>query len=751
MACPEYITRAEFERRLAECCKPTPPPPPPPNLSNYCTKSECSEIRRLANNALNVANQALNAINAHKSQGVPGAHQWTGAVKVDVSLASSAGRILKLFTRVDVAGKSGNDSATVSITNLKGDKGDRGEKGAKGDKGDKGDKGEKGQVGQPGANGKDGKPGKDGVTRVVYQPDTQTKKKIDEIEKVNKECCDLIVNKINGVDSKLNGIIVTLAGMVAAILAGLKGIKLEINPEFNVKLDSIIGKLELTLKPILEITNKINLKLGEIEVNIRGYFDLIIQKVDSFQLILQLSVDSIVQAVNKIDVTIKGIELSIKGFEINFKGIEINFTGVKAKLDNILKIVNNFKVDFEPVFKVTNSLSLKLDNLLNVVNKLKFEVDFEPVFKITNNINNRLGNIELNIKSYHDSIYQKIEGFQQILQISIDSIVQAITTIDTRLAILNSLENNIVTKIKQDLTTINQNILSFRAFVQTNFQAVIKAIANLQLTANNHTSVINNINENTRPGGGGGGAVIDKLEELLTIDISPEFGDCVLIEQAEIEGEIVPEHKEYQIVETRNYTKLEEALYGLYDRFNSVQQNICELKVEPAETDCLVLLPDTNVYYNAGKFLTFSWVLESNPKVSVYQNHTQLRNPIPALQETPDPDTDYWGIYFNDKYKILGKQYARTMSSDSTKVPLIEGWFLNENEAMRFFNSMQSLTTSVPNSENNPRYPKVNNNTMHIENTGEKLILKRVCYAEKDANTDKLKKLHGWSNPNLDK
>jgi Collagen triple helix repeat (20 copies) len=219
MTCPEYITRDEFERRLKECCK-TPPPPPPPPEDKYCTISECAEIKKIAvnaaleaqaakrlageakaiaENALRKAEEALRQITAHISQAVPGAHRWVGNVGIDVSAAAnSAANTIKFFVRVDVAGKSGNDSATVTITGLKGEKGDRGIQGIPGVKGDPGIQGIQGI---PGPKGDPGIQGIPGIPGIPGKPDVQTQEKIREIERMNKECCDIIIREIKNLDN----------------------------------------------------------------------------------------------------------------------------------------------------------------------------------------------------------------------------------------------------------------------------------------------------------------------------------------------------------------------------------------------------------------------------------------------------------------------------------------------------------------------------------------------------------------------
>lgn len=181
-----------------------------------------------------------------------------------------------------------------------------------------------------------------------------------------------------------------------------------------------------------------------------------------------------------------------------------------------------------------------------------------------------------------------------------------------------------------------------------------------------------------------------------------------------------------------------EALQLLNDQVALLQRKIC-----PADDqDCMVLLPDPlTPLETRGHYLLFSWVLEENPNVAVYQTTSQLRNPIDALRLSGN----YWDEYFQPIYRIMGQQYATYYSEESTKEPLIKGWFFDVAEANRFFNQMKALSKDTPRELANPRFSLVSNNNINTTNIGKKLILRKVCYGF--YNQDIFTKIHSWHRP----
>lgn len=178
----------------------------------------------------------------------------------------------------------------------------------------------------------------------------------------------------------------------------------------------------------------------------------------------------------------------------------------------------------------------------------------------------------------------------------------------------------------------------------------------------------------------------------------------------------------------------------------STQEALCDL-----DNSCSILMPDPLTPLNTrGAYLLFTWVLEENPKPNVYQTTSQLRNPIDDLKTLSDTPKEQWNTYFNGIYKIIGNQYGTYWSQESDKEPLVKGWFLDEEEAIRFFESMQAITKDTKLEKNNPRFPKVFNQESRIKNSGKKMILRKVCYGTYRTGTNDEKEflaIHSWKNP----
>jgi hypothetical protein len=85
-------------------------PPKPPNDEDYCTIRECNRILRIATDAKRIAIGVDSDLKAHKVDAIPKAHRYKPSVSVQISGAFGSG-FLKLFSRVDVDGSSGNSTA----------------------------------------------------------------------------------------------------------------------------------------------------------------------------------------------------------------------------------------------------------------------------------------------------------------------------------------------------------------------------------------------------------------------------------------------------------------------------------------------------------------------------------------------------------------------------------------------------------------------------------------------------------------
>jgi len=238
-----------------------------------------------------------------------------------------------------------------------------------------------------------------------------------------------------------------------------------------------------------------------------------------------------------------------------------------------------------------------------------------------------------------------------------------------------------------------------------------------------------------------------ELTEIECCDENKENNSDECDEKTEvISGQNTTSILPYKTTKHNNIGQIQDVLVILNRQISSIQKSLC---IEEESQDCMILMPDQSLYYQAGKFLTFLWVLESNPKTSVYATTSQLRNPLEIFQTENDNSDTFWDTYFNNIYKIIGKQWATYWAKDSNQEPLVKGWFSNKEEAKRYFEQLKTLTTSEVNEENNPRFNDIENSTMQLSNDNKKLILYKVCYAEKDSMTDKLKKKHGWKNPYL--
>ncbi len=175
----------------------------------------------------------------------------------------------------------------------------------------------------------------------------------------------------------------------------------------------------------------------------------------------------------------------------------------------------------------------------------------------------------------------------------------------------------------------------------------------------------------------------------------------------------------------------------------SYQTNIMQAQICEPE-DCSVLLPDPASWLDtSGRFLLFTWVLESDLLGKTYVVATQIRNPLDEFT-SPDPNTDYWEQYFKDIYVIRGNQYGAYWSNENNRNPLIKGFFKDKEEGKRFFQQIKVLSKDTGRTTNNPKFSDIENNNLQLARANEKLVLRKVCYVEKDANTDQLKKLHSW-------
>ena len=344
----------------------------------------------------------------------------------------------------------------------------------------------------------------------------------------------------------------------------------------------------------------------------------------------------------------------------------------------------------------------------------------------------------------HSAIYVKIGEFKKIVSQKVINLINSVAQISTTI-------NSLVFSISNLQSTVNSislsisNLNNLVANIQTNLNLVLNASTTISTNVNLVLGLVTTIDLNVKNIKQCCEDIKDILEEEPEPPPEFDFIDIICIDCTDPDGpdcppDATPEEKE------RGYREKEitlddpmEALQLINDQVALLQRKIC-----PADDDqdCMVLLPDPSLPLTTrGHYLLFSWVLEENPKVSVYQNHTQLRNPIDALRVAGN----HWNQYFEPIYRILGQQYGTYFSDQNSREPLVKGWFLNIPEGERFFNQMKALTKDTPRNEGNPRFAIVGNDSVPIVNAGKKIILRKVCYGF--YNEGKFIKVHSWHRP----
>jgi hypothetical protein len=402
-------------------------------------------------------------------------------------------------------------------------------------------------------------------------------------------------------------------------------------------------------------------------------------------------------------------------------------------LNVTLPILKGIEVNVNNTLNSTNQINSNVNNTLNLTNQINPKIDI-----VNRNV--------IDVKSTVITANQNILLIKNDLSLVSQRIISLISSVSQISTAINSLTSSI-SSIQLTVNNISSSIFNINALlanIQSNLNLILNATnttsANVSLILN-LASIINNNTENILE-------CCEEIKDLLEEDppTPPEFDfiDIICIDCTDPNGpdcppDATPEEKE------RGYREREipldspmEALQLLNSQVALLQKKICPA----ADDDCMVLLPDPSLPLTTrGHYLLFSWVLEENPKVSAYQNHTQLRNPIDALRVPGN----YWNEYFEPIYKIIGKQFGSYYSEENNREPLVKGWFLDIDEANRFFNQMGALSKDTPRNNDNPRLPMIANSTVPIVNVGKKLILKKVCYGF--YNEGNFTKVHSWHRP----
>jgi hypothetical protein len=174
---------------------------------------------------------------------------------------------------------------------------------------------------------------------------------------------------------------------------------------------------------------------------------------------------------------------------------------------------------------------------------------------------------------------------------------------------------------------------------------------------------------------------------------------------------------------------------------------LCNLKNN--NDNCAVLVDDLTVYQSYGYYLLLYWEWEDKT-ITTGLRPNVIRNPLQVFINGQDPEL-IWNTYFNNQYKILGEQYAvyKTVNNEGKqyKQALSTGWFLNIDEAKRYFNWIKTLTTETPKPKNNPSFNQNDNKETNITNTGKKQLLKKVCVIQKGQNSNDTIPINVYAKP----
>jgi hypothetical protein len=423
--------------------------------------------------------------------------------------------------------------------------------------------------------------------------------------------------------------------------------------------------------------------------------------------------------------------------EIQITSRAISLQASKNHTQNISKsqeILNEIlKLDFD----CDNGLNVTLPILRGI------DVNVNNNFNLTKQIGSKIDIVNENVIDVKSTVVTNILSIKNDLSLVSQRIISLISSVSQISTAINSLTLSI-SSIQSTISNVSSSIVNINtllASIQSNLSLILNAI---NTTSTNVSLVLNlasTINSNTENILKCCEEIKDLLEEDPPTPPQFDFIDIICIDCTDPNGpdclpDATPEEKE------RGYREKEitldnpmEALQLINDQVALLQRKICP----DDDQDCMVLLPDPSLPLTTrGHYLLFSWVLEENPKVTAYQNHTQLRNPIDALRRAGN----HWNQYFEPIYRILGQQYGTYFSDQNSREPLVKGWFLNIPEGERFFNQMKALTKDTPRSEGNPRFAVVANDSVPIVNIGKKIILRKVCYGF--YNEGKFIKVHSW-------
>lgn len=516
-----------------------------------------------------------------------------------------------------------------------------------------------------------------------------------------KEKVEKLFNKIEGMTLRIDAIEQNLNSHVEQFLCqdnvhgGLQEIDIKFDLEGN-QLTVYLNICDQTFKNSIlleDVFVGVEIKIDQLQIN----QELIISLIENLS--IEINNSQTTELVNQIEIqqqTITNIVTSLQLFVTNQIFNTINI--INTTQNSIFNSITNANQNFSSLVQTNNSNDLVVNSVsdlrvdLKTIQSLIIDLDFNSTE--INSINRSVNRI-LNNQSIHLALTRNI-----------DNLI---------LTEVNNNYNNIVFYFQQIINLINNikefddnKIINFVQQIQVSQQTILSLV--LELENYNDTSVFNLINELNIIVVNALNSIISigtKLDNINQIQDNYKVWDCQLEETID-----------------EPIDSLSSSLYTLNSQLYDIQNKICEL-----DHDCGQLLPtDLAIWVNYGYYILFYWKWE-NPEIKTGLSFTQLPDPIEELISPSDIDI-IWDQYFKDIYRIIGSQFS-FLHTNNVKTPIYRGWFLDNNEAMRFYNSIVGLTQLPIREENNPAFPSYANKTTNIKNVGEKIFLRKVCIIEK--------------------
>ncbi|WP_107666491.1 hypothetical protein [Cyanothece sp. BG0011] len=491
--------------------------------------------------------------------------------------------------------------------------------------------------------------------------------------------------------------------------------------ELFMGIDVKIDNLEINQQTIIDLTNNLLTKIEQISIN-QSTINNIENKITNLEtyLINQITVtlNSIYQDLSQTYNYIISVDQNVltlfqinDNTEVNQNNISIleNLEQINLNQKSIELSINDLEVDFRQINNINRSINTILNNQSFHITLTRNSRDL-----IINNLDVLYNNIIIQYQQLI-SILNNIQFFDQNLIVNkIDNLLNVVTfQYQQLISLINNIksyDDSILVSLTQTIVNTQQQILlivsNLENYDDTN---ILNIISQVTLTLD---VVINSIN-----------GISQDISKLNEIEDSYKLWDC------ELEEEI-----------NQPIDSLASGLYYLNSQLYDIQNKVCELEI-----DCGQLLPtDLAIWVNYGYYILFYWKWE-NKEVKTGLNFTQLPEPIDALINPIDINT-VWDQYFQGIYRIIGEQFS-FLHIDNVKTPIYRGWFLNNSEAIRFYNSIIPLTRLSIKQENNPAFPTYSNKQTNIKNTGERVLLRKVCIIEKLRNSDDINHIITYGPP----